>query len=62
MSVYSKITLYDRRYGWVVKIEHAGKTVESGRHGNAADAYADAENQLIYKPGHVMAVPVAERR
>jgi len=61
MSVYSRITLYGVRGRWQVKIQHAGRKVESGRHGNAADAYADAENKLIYKPGYVMPIPLEER-
>ncbi len=61
MSVYSKITLFDIRGLWQVKIQHSGKKVESGRHKNAADAYADAESKLIYKPGFVMSIPLDER-
>ncbi len=61
MSVYSKITLYDVRGRWQVKIDHAGYKSASARFDHAADAYADAENKLIYKPGYVQSVPRSER-
>lgn len=57
MSIYSKITLHDVRGRWRVKIDHAGKKAVSARFENAADAYADAESKLIYKPGYVQSVP-----
>lgn len=63
----SQITLYDHQKGvhdpycWLVKIEHAGVIVKSGKHRNACDAYVDAENKLIIKPGYVQMVPIKDR-
>ncbi len=63
----SQITLYDNRkdirdpYSWTVKIVHGDIIVKSGKHRNACDAYADAENRLIIKPGYVQMVPIKDR-
>ncbi len=63
----SQIELHDNRkdvrnpYSWLVKITHGGRIVKSGKHSNAADAYADAENKLLVKPGYVQRVPIKER-
>lgn len=63
----SQIVLYDNRknvrdpYSWSVVIKHGDRVVISGKHSNAADAYADAENKLIIKPGYVQMVPIKDR-
>lgn len=62
--IVSKITLYacgHRHRRWAVKIEHDGRIARSGIHGNSADAYADAESQLTYKPGYVQSIPKEDR-